>query len=117
MGHAMRGMYGSYSMTREASGTNWQPESSPHEGIMAMHGEWMTMIHGFVNLIYDHQGGPRGDTKTFSSSMLMLMGRRPLGEGTLGLRGMVSADPLMGKDGYPLLLQNRRDSRRSYPVD
>lgn len=105
MGHAMQGMYGSYSMTREASGTSWQPESSPHEGIMAMSGGWMTMIHGFVNLIYDNQSGPRGDTKTFSSSMLMMMGQRPLGEGTLGLRGMVSADPLMGKDGYPLLLQ------------
>lgn len=105
MGHSMQGMYGSYSMTREASGTSWQPQSSPHEGIMAMHGEWMTMIHGFVNLVYDHQGGPRGDTKTFNSSMLMMMGQRPLGEGTLGLRGMVSADPQMGKGGYPLLLQ------------
>jgi hypothetical protein len=105
MGHAMQGMYGPYSMTREASGTSWQPESSPHEGLMAMPGEWMTMIHGFANLIYDHQGGPRGDTKTFSSSMLMMMGQRPLGEGTLGLRGMVSTDPLMGKGGYPLLLQ------------
>jgi hypothetical protein len=104
-GHAMQGMYGSYPMTREASGTSWQPESSPHEGIMAMPGEWMTMIHGSANLIYDHQGGPRGDSKTFSSSMLMMMGQRPLGEGTLGLRGMVSADPLMGKAGYPLLLQ------------
>jgi len=105
MSHVMQGMYGSYSMTRESSGTSWQPESSPHDGIMAMHGEWMTMIHGFVNLIYDHQGGPRGDTKTFSSSMLMMMGQRPLGDGTLGLHGMVSADPLMGKGGYPLLLQ------------
>jgi hypothetical protein len=37
--------------------------------------------------------------------MLMMMAQRPLGDGTLGLRGMVSADPLMGKSGYPLLLQ------------
>jgi hypothetical protein len=104
-GHAMRGMYGPYSMTREASGTSWQPDSSPHEGIMAMTGEWMTMIHGFVNQVYDDQGGPRGDTKNFSSSMLMVMGQRALEAGTLGLRGMVSADALMGKGGYPLLLQ------------
>ena len=103
--HAMAGMYGAYPMTREASGTSWQPDSSPHEGIHDMAGEWMTMIHGYANLIYDDQGGPRGDSKTFSSSMLMLMGQRRLGEGTLGLRGMVSADPLMGKAGYPLLLQ------------
>ena len=105
IGHGMTGMYGAYPMTREASGTSWQPDSSPHEGIMAMQGDWMTMIHGDLNLVYDRQGGPRGDDKTFSSSMLMMMGQRPLGEGTLGLRGMVSADPLMGKDGYPLLLQ------------
>jgi hypothetical protein len=56
-------------------------------------------------LIYDRQGGQRGDRKTFSTSMLMLMGQRALGEGTVGLRGMISADPLMGKRGYPLLLQ------------
>jgi hypothetical protein len=105
MAHAMQGMYGPYSMTREASGTSWQPDSTPHEGLMGMHGDWMTMLHGEANLIYDRQGGPRGDDKTFSTSMLMLMGQRPLGTGTVGLRGMVSADPLMGKSGYPLLLQ------------
>lgn len=35
----------------------------------------------------------------------MGMAQRPLGGGTLTLRGMVSADPLMGKSGYPLLKQ------------
>jgi hypothetical protein len=116
MGHRMPGMFGDYPMTREASGTSWQPESSPHEGIMAMHGEWMTMTHGFANLIYDHQGGPRGADKTFSSSMLMMMGQRSLGEGTLGLRGMVSADPLMGKSGYPLLLQTGESADGRTPL-
>jgi hypothetical protein len=105
MDHQMSGMYGSYSMSRESSGTSWQPESSLHQGIDATYGDWMTMTHGFANLVYDHQGGPRGDTKTFSSSMLMIMGQRQLGEGTFGLRAMVSADSLMGKSGYPLLLQ------------
>jgi hypothetical protein len=104
-GHAMSGALGGHPMTRESSGTSWQPDSSPHEGIHAMYGDWMTMSHGFANLIYDHQGGPRGDTKTFVSSMLMMTGQRSSGESTLGLRGMVSADPLMGKNGYPLLLQ------------
>ena len=101
----MAGALGGYPMTRESSGTSWQPDSSPHEGIDAAFGEWMTMTHGFVSLVYDRQGGPRGDTKTFSSSMLMTRAQRPLGDGTLGLRGMISADPLMGKNGYPLLLQ------------
>jgi uncharacterized cupredoxin-like copper-binding protein len=101
----MQGAYGPYTMVRESSGTSWQPDSSPHGGIDAAFGDWMTMTHGFVNLVYDRQGGPRGDTKTFSSSMLMAMAQRPLGDGTLGLRAMISADPLMGKDGYPLLVQ------------
>jgi hypothetical protein len=101
----MRGMYGAYAMSRESSGTSWQPDASPHQGIHAMYGDWSTMTHGFANLIYDRQGGPRGDRKTFSTSMLMMMGQRPVGGGTLGLRGMVSADPLFGKGGYPLLLQ------------
>src|SRR6185295_18664261 len=67
--------------------------------------DWMLMAHGVVNFIYDDQGGDRGGNKTFSSSMAMLMASRPLGAGTFGLRGMVSLDPLMGKSGYPLLLQ------------
>jgi uncharacterized cupredoxin-like copper-binding protein len=103
--HEMQGMYGGYPMSRESSGTSWQPDASPHQGIHAMYGDWSTMNHGFANLIYDRQGGPRGDRKTFSTSMLMMMGQRAVGGGTLGLRGMVSADPLFGKGGYPLLLQ------------
>jgi len=58
-----------------------------------------------ANAVYDHQGGPRGDTKTLSTSMLALMAQRPLSDGTLGLHAMVSLDPLMGKRGYPELLQ------------
>ncbi len=108
-GHAapeMRGALGPYSMTREASGTSWQPDAAPHSGIHTALGDWSTMTHGFANLIYDRQGGPRGASKTFSTSMLMVMGQRDAGEGgTLGARGMVSLDPLMGKTGYPLLLQ------------
>ena len=115
--HEMRGMYGPYPMERESSGTAWQPDASPHAGIHGMYGEWSTMTHGFVNLIYDHQGGPRGDTKTFSTSMLMVMAQRPLDEGTLGLRGMVSADPLMGKRGYPLLLQTGESANGQPLID
>lgn len=100
----MTGMYGPYSMSREASGTSWQPDSTPIQGIQQMSGDWMLMFDGYVNAIYDHQGGPRGGSKSFSNSMAMAMAQRPLGIGTLGLRAMVSLDPLMGKTGYPLLL-------------
>jgi hypothetical protein len=116
MGRVMSGMYGPYPMTRESSGTSWQPDSSPREGIHTMGSEWMTMIHGYANLVYDDQGGPRGNSKTFSSSMLMMMGQRRMGDGTLGLRGMVSADPLMGKSGYPLLLQTGETADGTTPL-
>ena len=36
--------------------------------------------------------------------MLMGMASRPIGDGTLQFRAMLSPDPLMGKRGYPLLL-------------
>jgi hypothetical protein len=104
-GHsAMTGALGPYPMTRESSGTAWQPDSSEHMGLMAGSGGWDLMAHGIANLVYDHQSGPRGDDKVFVSGMLMGMARRPLGNGTVQFRASLSPDPLMGKSGYPLLL-------------
>ena len=102
--HAMAGALGPYPMSRESSGTAWQPDSSRHPGLMAMRGDWMLMAHGVANLVYDHQSGPRGDDKAFASGMLMGMASRPVGNGTVQFRAMLSPDPLMGKRGYPLLL-------------
>jgi len=99
-------MYGPYPMTREASGTSWQPDLAPHRGLHAMRGSWTLMLHGYADLVYDDQGGERGDTKTFSDNMLMGMAHRPVGPGRLALRTMVSIEPAtIGKEGYPLLLQ------------
>ena len=57
-----------------------------------------------ATLTYDDQGNPRGARKTFVESMAMVMASRPVGEhGRLGLRAMLSLDPAMGRDGYPLL--------------
>jgi hypothetical protein len=103
-GMAMTGALGPYPMARESSGTAWQPDSSGHESLHVMSGDWTLMAHGTLNLVYDHQSGRRGDDKAFASGMLMGMARRPLGGGTLQLKAMVSPDPLMGARGYPLLL-------------
>ena len=103
-GHSMTGALGPYPGTREASGTAWQPDQSEHMGLMSQSGVWTLMAHGVLNLVYDHQSGPRGDDMVFPSGMLMGMASRPLGNGTLQFKGMVSPDPLMGKRGYPLLL-------------
>jgi uncharacterized cupredoxin-like copper-binding protein len=115
--HGMRAWFGPYAMTREASGTSWQPEASPHQGLHEQRGAWDTMAHGYAQLIYDRQGGPRGDTKTFANSMFMFMANRPLGDaGTFGLRAMVSADPLFGRNGYPLLLQTGETANGRTPL-
>lgn len=100
----MKGTLGGYRMMRDASGTAWQPDSSPMWAIMGKRGDWSTMIHGYATLVYDNQGGPRGDDKAFVASMFMGMAQRPVGSGTLTLKAMGSLDPLMGKSGYPLLL-------------
>lgn len=102
--HRMVGALAPYPMTRDASGTAWQPDSAPLWAIMGEAGDWSTMVHGFATLVHDEQGGPRGDSKTFVASMLMGMAQRPVGGGTLTVRAMGSLDPLMGKNGYPLLL-------------
>lgn len=113
----MQGLLGSYPATREASGTSWQPEASPHEGLHFMRGDWMGMVHGMATVIYDNQGGERGDRKVFSSNMLMGMVQRPLGRGTWGLRGMFSLEPVtIGRKGYPLLLQTGETADGSTPL-
>jgi hypothetical protein len=101
---AMTGVLGRYPMERESSGTAWQPDSSAHAGVEAISGAWTLMAHGVVNLVVDHQSGPRGDDKAFVSGMVMGMARRPLGNGTLQLKAMISPDPAMGPSGYLLLL-------------
>jgi hypothetical protein len=105
MHHMMAGATGSYSMMRDASGTAWQPDSTPMQGFSSDWGGWLIMLHGSVDGIYDHQGGPRGGDQAFSASMFMAMGQKALGGGTLTLRTMLSLDPFMGRRGYPLLLQ------------
>jgi hypothetical protein len=102
--HSMTGALGRYPMEREASGTAWQPDASEHAGLMSMSGDWTLMAHGVLNLVYDHQSGRRGDDKAFGSGMLMGMAQRPLRDGKLQFKAMLSPDPLMGKSGYPLLL-------------
>jgi len=102
---AMHGLLGGYGMSREASGTSWQPEAAPHDAIHLMADDWMVMLHGRINGIADWQSGPRGGDQIFSSSMAMAMATRDLANGdTLGLKAMLSGDALMGRRGYPLLL-------------
>jgi hypothetical protein len=100
---SMTGVYGSYPMSRDASGTAWQPDASSHGGLHLHSGDWMFMGHAMLNGVYSWQDGPRGDEKAFLAGMIMGAARRDFTNGTLNLRAMLSPDPFMGANGYPLL--------------
>lgn len=111
------GLLGAYPMTRDASGTAWQPDNGEHSGLMLdLGGGWMGMVHGDVTVTGDKQSGPRGDESAFVSGMIMGMASRDLGPGHLTLRAMVSPDPFMGKRGYPRLFQTGETADGVHPL-
>ena len=104
-GMASIGVFGAYPMTRDASGTSWQPDASTHNGVHGKSGDWGTMVHATFNTVFDHQGGPHGGDKAYLAGMVMAAARRDFPDGsTVNLRAMLSPDPPMGPRGYPLLL-------------
>lgn len=117
MDRMMMGALGSYPMMREASGTAWQPDSSPPAGVQVMERDWMLMGHALLNGVYDRQQGPRGGTETFLSGMFMGMADRHFTAGDrLQFRAMLSPEPLMGKSGYPLLLATGETADGATPL-
>jgi hypothetical protein len=112
----MAGTLGPYSMMQDGSGTAWQPASTPMQGMMWGTDGWSGMIHGYADLVYDHQSGPRGDNQAFSESMVMVMAQHGAGPGTLTLKAMLSLDPAMGPAGYPLLLQTGETANGTTPL-
>ena len=104
--------------TREASGTAWQPDSTPMHAHSETIGLWNAMQHYNAFLAYDRQGGPRGDSQLNSINWWMGMASRPLGKGELMLRTMLSLEPAtVGKRGYPLLFQTGETYRGAPLVD
>ena len=92
-------------MTREGSGTSWLPDESPMFVIHKMSGPWMLMFHENLFVQSLHESGRRGSNQFGSVNWAMGMAQRSLGPGKLGLKGMLSAEPLtIGGCGYPDLL-------------
>jgi len=112
----MPGALGDYSMNRESSGTSWQPDSTEHHGIHTILGDWHTMLHGSIDLIQNKQSGSRGDEEFYSSSSLMIRSQQSFDSGTVGLHGMFSLDPIMGKGGYPSLFQTGETADGVHPL-
>lgn len=114
------------SISRESSGTSWLPGSTPMYGTMKMFADGsMFMFHGNLFLRYTNLGSRRdfsiagkGDNERFDApSMFMLMYSKPLSKNSqLGLRAMISLDPIIERGyGYPLLYQSG-ETFRNEPI-
>ena len=101
----------------EGSGTARLPGTETMHGQHIMAGDWMLMAHGNASLQYTDHGGPRGDSKTYVTSMAMLIGTRETDWGRIQLKSMLSAEPAMDSSGYPNLFASGETSRGVPLVD
>ena len=85
--------------SREASGTAWLPDETPMYAVSRTLAGWNVMIHGavFGQFLYEpgekHRTGGFASRQASSVNWLMVMGRRRVGDGRVGLRAMASIEP------------------------
>ena len=94
-------------MSRDGSGTAWQPDSTPMyaRGFSLL--GWDLMAHGLAFGGYDYQGSRRGGGQVFSTNWAMLMAQHDFLGGEFGARLMMSGEEFTdGGRGYPLLVQS-----------
>jgi hypothetical protein len=93
-------------MTRNPSGTSWQPDATPMRGVHFGVAGWSFMVHGAASVGFDDQFGNRGGDRFLSTNWLMGMAEHGLAGGDLQLRAMMSLEPLtIPGAGFPLFLQ------------
>jgi hypothetical protein len=99
-------------MSRNSSGTAWNPDSSPMYMWTKQTGKTDWMFHGNIFLRYTHtdifSSGNRGNDKVGLPNWFMAMMNRKVGKkGLLNATAMISLDRLTeGGEGYPLLFQS-----------
>ncbi|MBT2559004.1 hypothetical protein J7E24_14530 [Hymenobacter sp. ISL-91] len=100
-------------MSRNGSGTAWNPDNTPMYMWMHHKGAWMIMNHGAISPRFTSQNigrksGQRGGSTFDAPNWFMTMAQRPIGQkGLLNFTAMLSLDPLTeGGNGYPLLFQS-----------
>ncbi len=95
-------------MLRNASGTAWQPESTPHSALHTNAAGFELTFHALLFAGYDAQGTSRGADEALGVGWLMGMARRQFESSSLTARAMLSPEPWTAghtAGGYPLLLQ------------
>ncbi|MGI4744055.1 MAG: hypothetical protein ACRYG7_53580 [Janthinobacterium lividum] len=113
MGRPMSHAYSRHlPMSRNGSGTAWQPDQTPMYMWMHHKGPWMLMYHGsafgrYTSQNLNHDNGRGHANRVDGPNWLMTMAQRQVGaRGLLNLTLMVSLDPLTEtRGGYPLLFQ------------
>jgi len=99
-------------MSRNGSGTGWNPDASPMYMWMRSTGKTDWMFHGSLFLRYTNQdifsAGSRGADKLDAPNWFMTMMNRKIGsKGLFNATAMISLDRLTeGGNGYPLLFQS-----------
>ena len=99
-------------MSRNGSGTSWQPDVSPMYMYMRGNARSNWMIHGNIVVRYNKQDvlnkGSRGGSKVDAPNWFMGMYNRRVGtSGLFNATAMISFDPFtVGESGYPLLFQS-----------
>ncbi|REA58503.1 hypothetical protein DSL64_20670 [Dyadobacter luteus] len=124
-GHSMTHNFSlSLPMTRNGSGTGWQPDATPMYAYMKHSDKWNYMLHGSLFLRYTSQNFNNSerkgaDAKFSFPNWVMGMAQRQVGKnGLLTFRAMVSIDRLTdGGAGYPLLFQSGETWQGSPLID
>lgn len=110
-------------MSRNGSGTGWNPGASPMYMWMRSAAKTDWMFHGNIFLRYTNQdifsSGSRGDDEFSAPNWYMVMMNRKIGnKGLLNATAMVSVDRLTeGGSGYPLLFQSGETWRGQRLID
>jgi len=106
-------------MSGQGSGTSRLPanEAMGHGAMLGLGGDAMLMLHGYVWPVYTDQSGPRGGDKLYAQSMAMATLTAPFTGGRFTLTSMMSAEPLMRHDGYPLLFATGEEAYGQPLVD
>jgi hypothetical protein len=99
-------------MSRNGSGTAWQPDQTPMYMGMQHKGPWMLMYHGaafgrYTSQNFNHRDGRGHANAVDGPNWFMTMAQRNVGQrGLLNLSLMMSLDALTEtRGGYPLLFQ------------
>lgn len=85
--------------TREASGTAWLPQTTPMYGVHQPWRGWDLRLNGAVSVqaLYEpgdrHRTGGASTRQVASTNWGMVMARRNVGDGRVGIRTMFSAEP------------------------